>query len=89
MPKNGPRRSYSTNNLGGCVQQRKCRATKMLVGIYSSYEAGMESDPELPWSVVCETHGAIVCTETLYAAQRTATDTTNFCDECRDIQERT
>ncbi len=79
-----PRRSYGNNGLAGCVQQRINRATKTLVGVYASDEAGMESDPELPWAVICEVHHTIVCTETLAAARSTATDPRNFCDECRE-----
>lgn len=67
----------------GCVQLRTCRATGVEVGIYRSLEAGMESDPATPWSVVCEKHATLVSTETKAQALSTATDTRYWCDECR------
>jgi hypothetical protein len=69
----------------GCVSLHFCRrGTGPLTGVYRSAEAGMETDHEYPWSVVCEAHHTLVSTETRAAADSTATDTRNFCDDCRD-----
>lgn len=77
-------REYAHNGLAGCVSQRRSRVTGTLVGIYCNEQSGMESDPETPWSVVCEVHHTLVCVETLYAAQRT-NDPSDFCEDCQDI----
>lgn len=78
------KKRYTFNNLAGCVVQRISRITKTLVGLYSSEQSGMESDPELPWSTVCEVHHTLVSHETLAAARATLPDPTNWCDDCRE-----
>lgn len=72
----------------GCVQLRTSRIRCVEVGIYRSQEAGMECDPTLPWSVVCEQHGTLVSTETLELARAVAPDPLNWCDECRENARR-
>jgi NADH:ubiquinone oxidoreductase subunit F (NADH-binding) len=70
----------------GCVRLSYCRrGTGPMIGVYKSDEAGMESDPETPWSVVCEEHNTIVCTFTRAEAMSTASDSRNFCDDCREL----
>lgn len=72
----------------GCIRLSYCRnRSGPLVGIYRNAESGMESDPETPYSVVCEEHNTLVSVETLRIAGNTATDTCNFCDDCREAQE--
>lgn len=76
-------RYYAFNGLAGCVTQRKCRETGTLVGLYHSDQSGMESDPELPWTTVCEKHNTLVSHTTLALAKMTLSHPTAFCDECR------
>lgn len=71
-----------TKGRAGCVAMR-FSTRGALVGVYKSVEAGLESDPATPWSVVCEEHHTLVCVESRRAADSTARDTTNFCDDCR------
>lgn len=78
------KKQYAFNDLAGCVVQRVSRKTRTLVGLYASMQAEMESDPELPWSTVCEPHHTLVSHETLAAAMATLPDPTNWCDECRE-----
>jgi hypothetical protein len=67
----------------GCVALRfGNRGKGPIVGVYRNAESGMESDPETPWSVVCESHNTIVCIETRSAA-KSITDPAEFCDDCR------
>jgi hypothetical protein len=39
-------------NHVGLVAYRKAQSTGTHVGLYRSLEAGIESDPELPWATV-------------------------------------
>lgn len=77
---------YEFNGLAGCVIQRKSRATGRLVGLYQSHQAGMESDPALPWATVCETHGVLVCHSTLILAGSHLSDPQGWCEQCRSNQ---
>ncbi len=81
-----PRKEYETNGLIGCVEQRKCRKTGLLVGLYQSAQAGMEDDPEQPWSTVCEEHGNLVCHATLTLA-RQALSHPEWCEDCQAIMD--
>ena len=74
---------YEYNGLAGCVVQRRSRATGRLVGLYQSHQAGMESDPALPWSTVCEVHGILVCHSTLALARAHLSDPAGWCELCR------
>jgi hypothetical protein len=67
----------------GLVEQRRARSTGTLVGLYRSVEAGMESDPELPWSVVCEPHGGIVCTESRAHGRSAMSCPDDWCPVCQ------
>lgn len=78
----GPVMIYCFNNLAGCVAQWRSRETGTLVGLYHSLQAGMDSDPECRWSVVCEEHCTLVGHATLADARRTRSPLA-FCDDCR------
>jgi len=73
---------YSYNGLAGCVTQQRNRCTKRLVGLYHSYQAGIESDPTLPWSTVCEEHGNVVCHANL-ANAKAAMSYPDWCEDCQ------
>lgn len=75
---------YAFNGLAGCVIQRRSRETGTLVGLYHSLQSGMESDPELPWSTVCEDHSSIVSHPTLRDAKHFLGYPTQWCDDCRE-----
>lgn len=81
------KRRYDANGLAGCVQQRRARENGVLVGVYDADDAGMESDPSIPWATVCELHGSIVCHSTLAAAKYHASKPTSWCDCCRHVQD--
>lgn len=73
----------------GCIEVRRSRATGTLVGLYRSAEAGMEEDPETPYTTVCEEHNTLVCHATLKLARENLPDPRGWCDECRDKKPRT
>lgn len=68
----------------GCLELRTSRATGTLVGLYRSAEAGMETDPETPYTTVCEEHHTLVCHSTLALARENLPDPRGWCDECRE-----
>jgi len=77
-------KEYTHNGLSGCVQQTRSRITGTLVGLYHGDQSGIESDPEVPWTTVCEEHNTLVCHRTLRLARDHAPDPTGWCQECRD-----
>jgi len=70
----------------GCVEIRRSRLTGTLVGLYRSAEAGMEADPEWPWTTVCEAHHTLVSHATRKLARENLPDPCGWCDECREIR---
>jgi hypothetical protein len=76
---------YSFNNLAGCVTQTRSHRTGTLVGLYHSVQAGIEDDPETPWTTVCEKHGSCVCHATMGYARQSLPDPTHWCDDCREL----
>lgn len=77
---------HRTHGIEGLVLRVRCRATGLEMGLYHSYQSGFESDPETPWSAVCETHGSIVCTRTQRQA-RTAMSYPDWCEDCQGLLE--
>jgi hypothetical protein len=77
---------YSAKGLAGCVQQRKCRATGVLVGVYRCDQAGL--DDNAPWATICEEHSTILSTTSLGAARSFASDSCSWCDACRAAKQR-
>lgn len=76
--------------IAGLVQRRRCRATGVEVGIYNAEcglfeasEGGADGDGR--YAVICEPHGTLVIVSTLDLAREVATDTLNFCDDCREV----
>ena len=66
----------------GCLALRTTRQG-VRVGLYRSLEAGLESDPSVPYTTVCETHGTLVCHETRRAAEQSLSHPESWCDQCR------
>lgn len=66
----------------GCLELRTTRKG-VRVGLYRSLEGGMESDPSVPYTTVCETHSTLVCHETRRAAEQLLSHPESWCDQCR------
>ena len=66
----------------GCLKLRTTRKG-VRVGLYRSLEAGMESDPDHPYSTVCEEHNTLVCHETRRSAEQCLSHPEMWCEECR------
>lgn len=79
---------YSAHGLAGCVEQKKCRATGNLMGLYVADQAGLEEDREFPWAAVCEQHGNVLRAQTLKLA-RAHMSRPEWCDECSDQLDQT
>lgn len=76
-------KEYNFNGFAGCVIQQKSRVTQTLVGLYHSEQSGMESDPELLWSTVCEVHHTLVSHGSMHQA-KLSMDSTEWCEFCQD-----
>lgn len=83
-PPRGARRAYACAGRTGCVSLRRSNRTGHLVGVYDAAAAGLESDPETPWAVVCEAHSTLVCVETLTLARDVASDPPSWCETCAE-----
>lgn len=68
------------SKLAGCVQQRKNRQTKTLIGVYHAKEAQIDADD--PWVVVCEVHGLMLSVATKALALRDAAHPEEWCEDC-------
>lgn len=79
---------YDAHGLAGCVEQKNCRATGNLMGLYAADQAGLEEDREFPWAVVCEQHGTVLRAETLKLA-RAHMSRPEWCEECQDQLDQT
>jgi len=62
----------------------RSRKTGTLVILVQSDEGGIESDPELPWSLVCVDHGGCVCFETQRQARDHLSHPDDWCPTCQD-----
>jgi hypothetical protein len=76
------RSALASHEPGGRVEVRRARSTGTLVGLYRNSESGMESDPDYPWSVVCEEHGCLVCVETRAGARSCMSSPHDWCPQC-------
>lgn len=66
----------------GCLALRTTRKG-VPVGLYRSREAGIESDPDYPYTTVCEAHNTCVCHETRRSAEQALSHPESWCDQCR------
>jgi hypothetical protein len=76
-------KEYGFDGLAGCVVIRKSRITGSRAGLYHSMQAGIETDPELPWVTLCEDHATMVCHGSLALAKEALPDPSVWCEECR------
>lgn len=67
----------------GLIQCRIARETGLLVSVYHSAEAHLETDPALPYATVCEEHGGIVCHATKADALGWASQPKTWCPTCK------
>ena len=51
-------------------------------GLFEASEGGADGDGR--YAVICEAHGTLVIVSTLDLGREVATDTRNFCDDCRE-----
>ena len=63
----------------GCVYLAYSQRTGALRGVYRAEEAGIDGEG---WATVCEDHGTLVLSDT--RALALASDTDDFCDDCRE-----
>lgn len=78
-------KEYDFNGLAGCVEQRKSRASGLMVGLYHAEQAGM--DPEAgKWATVCEAHGQIVNHASLCLARFHLADPEGWCEVCNGTE---
>ena len=61
-------RDYRFNDLAGCVEQRRSRLTRHMVGLYHADQAQLDSSAG-PWATICEEHGHIINHDTLALAR--------------------
>jgi hypothetical protein len=67
----------------GIVAYRRARSTGTHVGLYKSAEAGIESDPDYPWSTVCEEHAGVVAHHTRREAESYLSHPEDWCPVCQ------
>lgn len=67
----------------GCVYLARSVRTRALRGVYRAREAEID---DRGWATVCEDHGTLILSDT--RALALATDTDDFCDDCRDLAEK-
>ncbi len=72
--------------LAGLVESRVNRVTKTKISLYRSLEAGIDGDPELPWTTVCEAHDAIIGHPS-YRLARSHMAMPERCEDCQKILE--
>lgn len=70
----------------GCRILRRTRAG-LLVGLYNSAEAHLESAPGCEWSIVCEEHGGIVGHATLAVARSWLPHPAEWCPTCQEARD--
>jgi hypothetical protein len=63
------------------------RSTGTLVVLVHSAEQGIEDDPDLPWTLLCDDHDSCVCFERQSDAWACMSQPEMFCDDCRDLTE--
>jgi hypothetical protein len=64
------------------VDVTKARSTGTTVHLYRG--PVYESDPSLPWELVCEDHGGIVCMETRAQAKSWMSAPEGWCPGCQE-----
>lgn len=82
-------------HYSGLIEQKVCRRTGTLMGIYDSIKQGIETPDaskadsadyirghwQLKYTIICEKHSTCVCVASLAQARRAAAEA-DFCDDC-------
>jgi hypothetical protein len=77
-------KSYpQTMNNAGLVFTNRVRETGTLVSLYRSAEAGIEDDPSLPYTTMCEAHGGCVCHANKTLAMGWVAHPLTWCEGCQ------
>jgi hypothetical protein len=79
------KRRRDVEGNAGYIAARRNVYTGDLNTLYDSVEQGIESDPETPYSTVCEVHGTVVCHQTKAQAIGWLS-TAEWCEECMGIK---
>jgi len=77
-------KTYNLNGYAGLVERRRNRRTGTLVGLYHAHQAGIDADPETPWSTVCEDHSSMIGHRTLALARSGMVAPDDWCAACAD-----
>ncbi len=67
----------------GIVAYRKARSTGTRVGLYHAEEAGLDSDPDMPWVTVCEDHSSMITHGTRRLAEQALSHPEDWCEPCQ------
>jgi hypothetical protein len=74
-------RPASWPNYAGLRYWAKARSTGTQVSIYRADQAGLDDDNgKMPYSTVCETHGTVICHESLKMARSHVAQPEHWCD---------
>ena len=73
-------------NFAGYRRASFARSTSTLVVLVSSAEQGC--DPELPWTLICEEHNAIMQFETRKNAESWMSVPQDWCEDCQGAHYR-
>ncbi len=76
-------RRAEARTWAGYLSARISRQTGTLVAVLRSAEAGIESDPDLPYTTLCDDHSTLVCHRTRSAAEGFAAEPAVWCEPCR------
>lgn len=71
----------------GLIARSRSRDTGATIGLYASAPAGIEDDPELPYSLVCETHGRVICSHSYSHARSHMSAPLGWCGVCNGSEE--
>lgn len=77
-------------NYAGLRYYAKARSTGTIVMILNGEEAGLDTSGG-PWSIMCDTHGAVIAVDTLKMARAHVSEPEFWCDVdggCIELSER-
>lgn len=76
----------NVRNVAGYRRASFARITGTLVVLVNSAEQGI--DPELPWTLICEEHNAIMQFETRKNAESWMSVPQDWCEDCQGAHYR-
>lgn len=72
----------------GLIEQRRSRDTGTTIGLYASVEGGIDTDPLIPFSLVCEDHSRTIGCESYTAARSQMSGSFGWCGVCNGTEEQ-